>query len=233
MYTDIAIIACHKIRKVFRQPLRQSEGFINSLFRLQNLSITCPDFSTLSKRLALLNIQCPSYRNTDRPDDDLAAIAFDSTGLKRFGRDKWHQEKHKIAANRSWRKLHIGVDEKHFIQGCVLTDRYSSDDKTIEEVADQIDVSVGHCTADGAYDKNPVYEDLSEKFPQAAIVIPPSKNAVLHDDNHIKRNFNILEIMCCSRMDWQRKNNYGQRNYSELAIQRYKTRVTGFNLYKS
>ena len=32
--------------------------------------------------------------------------------------------------------------------------------------------------------------------------------------------------MCCGKMDWQRKNNYGQRNYFELAIQRYK-RILG------
>lgn len=226
LYTNTAIIACHEIRKVFKLPLRQSQGFIDSLFRAKDLPITCPDFSSLSKRLARLDISCPRYKNTDRPDDDLAAIAFDSTGLKRFGRDEWHQEKHKISANRSWRKLHIGVDEKHFIQGCVLTDRYSSDDKTIEDVADQIKIPVGHCAADGAYDKNPVYDTLSEHFPKADIIIPPSKNAVLRKDNHPKRNTNILEVICCGRMDWQKRNNYGQRNYSELAIQRYK-RILG------
>jgi hypothetical protein len=53
------------------------------------------------------------------------AIAIDSTGLKRFGRDKWHQEKHRISANRSWRKLHIITDNNNVIQACDLTDKYS------------------------------------------------------------------------------------------------------------
>ena len=51
-YTDFAIIVCHQIRQVYRLPLRQSEGFINSIFNLMRIDIKCPRFSTLSKRLA-------------------------------------------------------------------------------------------------------------------------------------------------------------------------------------
>ena len=85
-YTTLAIITCHEIRKVFHLPLRQCEGFINSLFRIKGLSINCPSFSDLSKRLEKLKIKNPHYRKTDPPEDDLAAIAIDATGLKRFGR---------------------------------------------------------------------------------------------------------------------------------------------------
>ncbi len=55
-YTDLAIITCHEIRKVFRLPLRQCEGFINSLFQIKKLPIRCPSFSDLSKRLAKLHM---------------------------------------------------------------------------------------------------------------------------------------------------------------------------------
>ena len=50
-YTDDAIIACHEIRQVFKLPLRQTQGFINSLFRIMYLPIQCPDYTTLSRRL--------------------------------------------------------------------------------------------------------------------------------------------------------------------------------------
>jgi hypothetical protein len=33
-YTDFAIIICHEIRQVYRLPLRQTQGFINSLFKI-------------------------------------------------------------------------------------------------------------------------------------------------------------------------------------------------------
>jgi hypothetical protein len=50
LYTDFSIITCHEIRQVFRLPLRQCEGFINSLFRILNIPLSCPDYSVLSKR---------------------------------------------------------------------------------------------------------------------------------------------------------------------------------------
>lgn len=40
------------------------------------------------------------------------------------------------------------------------------------------------------------------------------------------RNRNILEIQENGRMAWQRYHDYGQRNYSELGVQRYK-RILG------
>ena len=35
-YTDFAIITCHEVRQVYRLPLRQCQGFINSIFALKN-----------------------------------------------------------------------------------------------------------------------------------------------------------------------------------------------------
>jgi len=91
-FTDFAILMCHEVRQVFRFPLRQCEGFINSLFKWKELPIRCPDYTTLSKRLAELNIKSPRYKKTDFPEKGVVAIAIDSTGLKRFGRGEWHQE---------------------------------------------------------------------------------------------------------------------------------------------
>ena len=151
---------------------------------------------------------------------------LDSTGLKRFGRDEWHQEKHNVSANRSWRKLHIAVNGKHYIVGSSLTDRFIPDAQEIAGLLGQIDQPIGHFTADGAYDDNAVYEQVLEHSPTAAVVIPPDRNAVYSDNSHEQRNQNILAIMLLGRMGWQRQQRYGKRNYSELAIQRYK-RILG------
>lgn len=231
IYSDFAIIVCHEIRQVYRLPLRQTEGFINSLFKLLGLSLTCPDYSTLSKRLSLLNIKVPRYRSkTNKPDDSVCAIAIDSSGLKRFGRDEWHQEKYKISAKRSWRKLHIAVDTNHVIHACVVKDRFISDDTTIPDLLKQIGERVEHVTADGAYDKNPVYNAISKKFPEAEIVIPPDSDAVYNKTNHPQRNRNLQAIKTFGRMNWQRVRSYGRRNYSEFCIQRYK-RILGNQLH--
>ena len=114
-FTDFAITTCHEIRQVFKLPLRQCEGFINSLFKCKGLDLRCPDYSCLSKRLSSLKISSPRYTKMNSVDPDLVAIAIDSTGLKRFGRGEWLQEKYCLSAKRSWRKLHIAVDNQHIL----------------------------------------------------------------------------------------------------------------------
>ena len=153
LYSDAAIIICHELRKVLKLPLRQTQGFIDSIFRIQELEMRCPDFGTLSKQLERLELKTLRYKKHKKPDDDLAAIAIDSTGLKRFGRDEWHQEKHKVSAKRSWRKLHIAVDGGHYIVGSALTDRFVNDSQEVERLLEQIDGPIGHFTGDGAYDE--------------------------------------------------------------------------------
>jgi hypothetical protein len=229
-YTDFSIIICHEIRQVYRLPLRQCEGFINSIFRMMELDIKCPNYSVLSKRLFKLNIPCPRYPKKATADDDVVAMAIDSTGLKRFGRDEWHQEKYKISAKRSWRKLHVCVDDQHYIHGSVLTNRFASDEGTVDDLIEQVTVSTNHISLDGAYDSKDVYISLHNKFPKAKIVIPPDKNAIIDNKNHDIRNQHLKEIQEHGRMNWQKENQYGRRNISELSIQRRK-RILGNQLH--
>ena len=77
-----------------------------------------------------------------------------------------------------------------------------------------------------------VFLIVAEQNPdRAEIIIPPRKDAVYHDDNYEKRNQNIFEIAFGygGRMGWQWQRHYGRKNYSELAIQRYK-RILGNQL---
>lgn len=39
-------------------------------------------------------------------------VIVDSTRLKVYGKDEWHQEKHDDSARRIWLKLHLAIDEK-------------------------------------------------------------------------------------------------------------------------
>lgn len=119
---------------------------------------------------------------------------------------------------------------QHIIHGSELTDRFSSDCQVVEALAEQINELVEHITADGAYDKNPVYQTLSEYFPSADIVIPPDSDAVYNKQSHVQRNRNLQEIKTFGRMNWQRARDYGRRNYSELCIQRYK-KILGNRLH--
>ena len=226
LFSNFAIITCHEIRQVYRLPLRQCQGFISSLFKTKNLPIACPDYTSLSKRLKELKITSPKYTKTGRQDESVHAIAIDSTGLKRFGRGEWHQEKYELSNKASWRKLHVGVNENHYIEACTLTDRFHSDEYQVDPLLDQIERDIDHLTADGAYDKSSVYDAISAHSPDAEVVIPPREDAVFGDAASKIRNRNLLEIKTNGRMQWQKQRHYGQRNYSELAIQRYQ-RILG------
>ncbi len=221
LYTDFSIIICHEIRQVYRLPLRQCQGFIDSLFRILNVPLSCPDFSVLSKRLKELNIKTPRYKKTDKPDDDVHAITVDSTGLKRFGRGEWHQEKYELSSKASWRKFHAAVNQNHYIEACVLTDRFDQDDQQVEALLEQVIDPIEHFSGDGAYDKDHVYQAITEHSPESDIVIPPREDAVIKVEAAVLRNRNIQEIKDNGRMAWQKNREYGRRNLSELAMQRY------------
>lgn len=85
-----------------------------------------------------------------------------------------------------------------------------------------MDFSVNHVMVNSAYDQNAVYETLLTHFENADIIIPPDRNSLYNIQNHSQRNRNVQEIKTFGRMAWQRVRKYGRRNYSELAIQRYK-----------
>ena len=226
VYSDYVITLCAEIRKVFKLPLRQSEGFINAVFRMKGVSVACPDFSTQSRRCSSLDIKVPRYRDKDKRStkatDDLAAIAIDATGLKQYGRDEWHQEKHNVSARRTWKKLHIAVDDSHIIQAAIVTTPEVIDEKAIPDLLQQITVPVEQYSADKAYDSANVYEVLSVHSPGADIAIPPDANAVIDKANHPIRNKHVQEIEKHGMMEWQRLHGYGKRNDSELAFRRYK-----------
>ena len=221
-YTDLAILTCHEIRCTFKLPLRQTQGFIDSLFSMMNLPLFCPDFSTLSKRLYQLGINAPRYKKGEQIDSSVVAIAIDSTGLKRYGRDEWHQEKHQVASKRSWRKIHLGVGDNHIIYAATLTDKNIMDNMVVEELCQQIQVDVNHLSADKMYDDNQVNETLETHFPKADVVIPPREDLYYDESHHATRCRNMIEIAAKGKIAWQRSHEYGKRNVSEMAMQRYK-----------
>jgi len=229
-FTDFAIITCHEIRQVYRLPLRQTQGFINSLFRLMGLPLLCPNFSCLSKRLKELKIKVPKYKKTDKPLDGVHAIAIDSTGLKRFGRGEWHQEKYELSSKASWCKLHVGVNQNHYFEACELTNRFTHDDQQVKPLLAQINEPIDHFSGDGAYDETPIYEAIITHSPNVDVVIPPRSNAVLNDNSAAMRNRNIQEIGVIGRMAWQKTRQYGRRNLSELGVQRYQ-KILGDSLH--
>jgi hypothetical protein len=106
----------HEIRQVFRLPFRQCEGFVNALFKMLQLGLRSPNFSTLSKRLKTVGLKQSVYRLAHTKGTDVKMIAIDSSGLKCYRQDEWVRGKYgEISEKRNWRKLHISVDQYNII----------------------------------------------------------------------------------------------------------------------
>ena len=163
------------LRVVFSLPLRQTEGFLDSLLRLMGLNLKAPDHTTLSRRNQIVAVP-PLTRAHDGPID----LIVDSTGLKILGCGEWNAHKHKASKKRrDWRKLHIGVDAEGFIVAAELTASSRDDASTLPALLDTIEVPIRRFTADGAYDHRSVYDQLSAAGTEnVVIVIPPRRSAV-------------------------------------------------------
>lgn len=221
LYADHGIETTILIRQVFHLPLRQTEGFMNSVARLLNAAITIPDFSSISKR----SIELPRHVLSKALEPGTLVIV-DSTGLKVLGKDEWHQEKHGVASRRTWRKLHLVIDENYQILACELTTPEVSDPTAIPDLLAQIEAPFGAFMGDGAYDGEPVSNSVLAKQPDAKVVVPPHKTAVLSEAGDTQRDGHIRAITERGRIAWQKENEYGLRSRVELVIQRYK-RIIG------
>jgi len=216
-YSDHAIETAILIRQVFHLPLRQTEGFMVSLARLMNAAISIPDFSSISKR----SIELPRHVLSKALEPG-SLVIVDSTGLKVYGQDEWHQEKHGVPARRTWRKLHLAVDENHQILACELTTPEVGDPTAVPDLLAQIDTPFEVFMGDGAYDGEPVSRAVLAKQPSAQVVVPPHKSAVHSEACDTQRDEHIRAIEEHGRIGWQKQTDYGLRSYIELAIQRYK-----------
>jgi transposase len=216
-YSVFAIKASLMIRQVFRLPLRQTQGFMNSLVTALDIDISLPDFSSLSKR----SVALPRHKLTNELEAG-SIVIVDSTGLKVYGKDEWHQEKHDVAARRTWRKLDLAVDENHQIIACELTTPETGDPTAVPDLLDQIDTPFDTFIADGAYDGDPVSQAILKQLPAAQVVVPPHKTAVCSTAGDSQRDNHIRVIDEIGRIAWQQKTSYNLRNYAEMAMQRVK-----------
>jgi hypothetical protein len=77
--------------------------------------------------------------------------------------------------------------------------------------------------ADGAYDGETVYDAVTDRHPEADIIIPPRATAVLSTTGAPQRNQHIATIEKHGRIGWQRCSGYNRRSLVETAMYRYKT----------
>ncbi|MGQ9651936.1 MAG: IS5 family transposase [Phycisphaerae bacterium] len=105
VYSDTAIAFCLTIRALFDLPLRGCQGFLESA-RI-GLGLAVPDYSVMCRRAPGLEVKFPVRHRGER-----LHLLVDSSGLKVYGEGEWKVRAHGWSRRRTWRKLHIGVDEE-------------------------------------------------------------------------------------------------------------------------
>jgi transposase len=226
-YSPLAILMALTLRAVFRLAYRQAEGLIGSIISLLGLTLRVPDHTTLSHRAATLAEPRPRFNNTGAGDGAQPLhLLVDSTGLKLCGAGEWLVEKHGTRTRRSWRKLHIGVDAgTGQIVAVALTSKEVDDAVQVGPLLDQATGPLASVTADGAYDQDGVYAAIAERCPDAVVIVPPRRTAVLSDQAATvptQRDRHLQCIAGTSRGAWQKVSGYNKRAKVEAAIGRWK-----------
>ena len=226
-YSNLAILTALTLRVLFRLPLRQTEGFLDSLLGLMGLGLKAPDHTTLSRRNQTVEVP----RLTRVPDGPISLVV-DSTGLKILGSGEWNVHKYKASRKRrDWRKLHIGVDEEGFIVAARLTASSEDDASTLPDLLDQIEAPIRRFTADGAYDRRSIYDRVGAAGTEdVVIVIPPRRSAGSSNSANgpwAQREAALQRIRQVGRREWLNESGYRQQARVENGFFRYKSVLGG------
>ncbi len=222
-FSDVAIETALTLRLVFHLPLRQAEGFLQSLLGLMQLDLDAPDHTTLSRRSRDLEVRLRSAK-TSEP----IHLIVDSTGLSIMGEGEWAAVKHGRNERRGWKKLHLGVDASGVIVAEIVTDGNADDAAAVPKLLEQIDGEISLFVADAAYDTRSIYRALKERG--ATVVVPPTRAAVgarRRRRDSSERGRTIRRVRAVGRRRWQKEAGYPRQARVENTFFRYKTILGG------
>jgi hypothetical protein len=179
-YSELAIQTCLTLKVLFGLTYRATEGFVRSLMSLKGLNLPVPDHTHLSRRVLQLGVRIPRL-----PRRGPIHVVVDSTGLKIYGEGEWKVRRHGVGKRRTWRKIHLAVDESEKdVIGVEVTTADWGDSEVFTGWLDQVEGEVSQVSADGAYDTKECRRAIIERGAKAAI--PPREGAVFWGERIIR-----------------------------------------------
>lgn len=210
------------LAEVYGLPLRATEGLLRSLIKLLGGELSVPCYTTLCRRRRSLAVALPR-----RQKREPLHLVVDATGVKVYGEGEWKVRQHGLSRRRTWRKLHLGVDEAtHELVAVVVTTNSFKDSQLLPDLLAQVEDKMSQVTADGAYDSRNCYDAIRQR--EARACIPPQKRAKIWQHGNTKaerhiRDENLREIRSKGRRAWKRESHYHRRSLAETAVFRVKT----------
>jgi len=220
IYSDTAIECALVLKSIFSLSLRSAQGFTSSLIELMRLDLPVPDYTTLSRRQRSLGVQL-SLRSAAHPRH----VVVDATGLKVYGVGEWHMRKHRAGKRRTWRKLHLGVDEAtKEIVAVEVTMSNVHDSRMLPKLLSQVPGQLRQVSGDTAYDTRACYQAINEYGAMAGII--PRRRAWLWKPKDCPgatlRNRNIQGIRELGRYEWRVSSGGTRQSVAENSVFRFK-----------
>ncbi len=225
-YSQAAIETMATIKFVFHQAGRQTMGLLSSVFELMKIELPVPEHSTLSRRMAALSTRLPI-----KASKKARHIVCDSSGVKVYGEGEWKVRTHGATKRRTWRKLHLQIDEAtQEILVAAASENSVSDCQMFAEMLSANEEEIEQISADGAFDRKKVYQAIGEREIRRA-AIPPRKDARIWRHGNSKserliRDENLRQVRRKGRRKWKQESNYHRRSLSETGVFRFKTIFT-------
>lgn len=223
-YSDSAIVCALTLQSVYHLPLRATVGLLRSLFRLMQVELPVPDYSTLCRRRQSLEVELLARRPQGR-----LHLLMDASGFKVYGEGQWKVRQHGYSKRRTWRKLHIGINAATGeVVAAMASTNDLRDDALLGDLLSQVPGEIEQVSGDGIYDTAACYRLLKKRGARAAI--PPRRDAKRSLKPELQaRNAHLLRIEQLSqdgedgRKRWKQEVGYHRRSLVETAFFRLKT----------
>ena len=222
VYANAAIECALILKSVFHLSLRATQGFLESVVTLMGLELPVPDYSTMSRRQAGLEVSLPSAARSGARH-----VVVDSTGLKVYGAGEWHAGKYRRAGRRVWRKLHLGVDDAtREIVAADITESRVHDSRGLPTLLARIPGTIAQVSGDRGYDTRAAYEAVLARGAVATIV--PRRNARMMSEGsdsprwRMARDATLRAIQVQGRYGWRRSSGCTRQSLAENAVFRFK-----------
>jgi hypothetical protein len=225
-YTDTAILCCLTLQVLFRLPLRATEGLVTSIFAMMGVDLPVPHYTILCRRRKTIEVRLPRFHRGEPMH-----VVVDSTGLKVYGEGEWKVRQHGWCKRRTWRKMHLAVDEAtQEIVAVVFSTNGVADCQALPHLLKQIPEEITQLSGDGGYDTRECYEQAEARGARATI--PPRKNAHIWQHGNsseppLPRDENLRRIREVGRKQWKEESGYHRRSLAETAMYRQKTILGG------
>jgi len=172
LYSEKAILFMVAIGSLFHLPLRQTEGFVGSLFEMIGVKLNVPSYTTICRRRVRKGLMEKVRRmvHVEGMGKEGMVLILDSSGLKVMGEGEWRGRGER--KRKGWIKVHVAVDgSSKKILNFVVTKENVHESKVFGELIEWVRGSVREVIMDGAYDKRCVWERIRKEEMKGVIKV--------------------------------------------------------------